>query len=262
MRLSTEKRVHFPFDKLLSNCPNLIELNSTAFDRICWNWKKLPSFIGLETLTLTGWSNVKMSKMIIEKCSNLKSLGLGCTKMSKNAINYKTNLQVVPTSLVSLKLHGGHYTIQNIREFMITKGFNLETFMYSSCLSQLAPSEPHFFTLLIQILFSNCPNLQKIELKLVDHSRFGPLQTLVPLAKLKQLIIKSDQKDFNHVLLEKIIANCPSLSTLIIVSNYIDLETSTELVQKYCSKIQSIQVQPFSLKNLFDLSEDQVSKTW
>ena len=96
-----------------------------------------------------------------------------------------------------------------------------------------------------------------MELKFIQHNRFGPLETLSPLFKLENLIIKTDQKDFNIFLLETIITNCPNLQKIKIVSNYIDSNLIIEVVKKYCPAIKCIQIQPLSWQNLFDLQEIQ-----
>ena len=49
-----ERKVQFPFNKILQNCSNLRHFDSSAFDRIRWNPSRLPKKLNLQRLTLTG----------------------------------------------------------------------------------------------------------------------------------------------------------------------------------------------------------------
>lgn len=257
----TEKRVRLPFDKILSNCPKLKEFNSTACDRVCYNVNRLPcQLIYLERLTLHGWSNVKMSSSIVRRCVNLKYLDLGCIKMGRAYEFFTTDLHMIKSNqLTTLKLHGVHYSLNNLQTFMSTYGSKLQIFQYSSSLItatsstnlpnglMITPFDSNFFSTLIQIVFNFCPNLNQFKLVLVDHDGFGypmSIPNLVPLEHLSSLFIESEQRGFSIDLLEIILQNCPSLEFLCIVARFLSDVRVVSLCKKYCPLIKKVNQRP------------------
>lgn len=257
-----EKRVRLPFDQILINCPKLKEFRSTACDRICFNTNRLPAhLINLEKLTLHGWSNVKMSSSIVRRCVNLKFLDLGCIKLSRNFENYKIDLTMIQSDKLStLRLHGTHYSLENLQSFMLVKGYSLKSFHYCSSLTAtestnsgstgmvIIPFEPlDFFTALIQIVFNCCPNLNRFEINLIDHDGFGSATpNLIPLYHLSSMTIKTERRSFNIDLLEVILKHCPSLEYLNVVSSYFNETDISQLCKTYCPLIKKVTHQTFN----------------
>lgn len=242
-----ERKVRFPFDKILRNCPNLCELDTTAFNRICWNPPRLPKELYFEKLTLMGWCNVNMARVIIQRSKNLKLLEIGCLKMNRNYTDYKIDLTHITSCLVTLKLRGIHYDVENIKTFLSQKGSHLEAFYYSSYVtSAVANCDRYFFTVLIQYLYEYCSHLKEIELRLVQANYFASSLVLKTLFSLERLVIMTEQRNFTIEMLEILIQNSPNLRQVFIFSHHIREEDLYRICRKYCPAIRECKSLLFS----------------
>lgn len=248
-----ERKVQFPFDKLLKNCKNLSEFNTTAFHRVRWNPSRIPKILDLERLTMIGWCNVKISKLVVARCPKLKSLEIGTLKMTKKYRDYVIDLSCVKSNLIILKLVGLHFTTRNILDFMLNKGSTIETFFYSSYVtSAVADCDRDFFTRLIQIVYETCSSLKELELRFVQQNYFGSSLVLKPLSSLERLVIMTDQRTFSVDMLEVVLQNSPTLKDVFVVSDHIREEDMIRLCRKYCPAIRTSKLVPFNWDRVID----------
>lgn len=196
---------------------------------------------------LSGWCNVKVSKVIIGRCANLKALDIGCMKATRRNSDYKIDLTLIKSDLDSLSLRGIHYSSENIRSFMSERGKRLRKFFFSSYVTS-APAicEAGLFTSIIQIIFESCFQLRELELRFVQQGAFGTLNSLQTLKHLEKIVIITEHRDLTEEMVGTILMNSPSLRSFVLITNHLHGIDLYKSCRRSCPQLKEFKSLPFT----------------